>query len=97
MAERAKSITTEEAKGIDIDELLKRLSADKNGLSTSVAKDRLQKFLYGYNEITEKKEVRCSNFWIIFALLLFIAVAGFWQEKKADNAIELLKLKSEVT
>jgi len=47
--------------------------------------------------LREKKEVRCSNFWIIFALLLFIAVAGFWQEKKADNAIELLKQKSEVT
>jgi len=38
-----------------------------------------------------------TNFGIIFALLLFIAVAGFWQEKKADNAIELLKQKSEVT
>ena len=47
MAETAKSISTEEAKGIAIDELLKRLSADKSGLSTSVAKDRLQKFLYG--------------------------------------------------
>ncbi|NQE52344.1 hypothetical protein C5S29_02040 [ANME-1 cluster archaeon GoMg3.2] len=47
-------ITTEEAKSIDIEELLKKLSADKNGLSASVAKDRLQK--YGYNEITEKKE-----------------------------------------
>jgi len=34
---------------------LKRLSADKNWLSSSVAKDRHQKFLYGYNEITEKK------------------------------------------
>ena len=53
MAETAKSISTEEAKGIAIDELLKRLSADKNGLSTSVAKDRHQK--YGYNEITGKK------------------------------------------
>ena len=38
-----------------------------------------------------------TNFGIIFALLLFIAVVGFWQEKKADNAIELLKQKSEVT
>ena len=53
MAETANSITTEEAKGIDIEELLKTLSADKNGLSTSVAKDRLTK--YGYNEITGKK------------------------------------------
>jgi hypothetical protein len=50
MAETAKSISIDEAKGIDIDELLKRLSADKNGLSTSVAKDRHQKLLYGYND-----------------------------------------------
>ncbi|MEA1999636.1 MAG: cation-transporting P-type ATPase, partial [Euryarchaeota archaeon] len=46
-------ITTEEAKSIDIEELLKKLSADKKGLSASEAKDRLQK--YGYNGITEKK------------------------------------------
>jgi len=31
--------------------------------------------------------------WIISALLLLNAVVGFWQEKKADNAIELLKQK----
>ena len=39
-------ITTEEAKGIDIDieKLLKKLSADKNGLSASEAKDRLSFF-----------------------------------------------------
>jgi len=37
MAETDRSISTEEAKGIDIDEFLKRLSADKKGLSTSVA------------------------------------------------------------
>ena len=112
-------ITTEEAKSIDIEELLKKLSADKNGLSASVAKDRLQK--YGYNEITEKKESLLlkllSFFWgpipwmieaaailsaiihhwldfgVIFALLLVNAVVGFWQEKKADNAIDLLKQK----
>ncbi len=32
-----------------------------------------------------------DDFWIIFALLLLNAVVGFWQEHKADNAIELLK------
>ena len=37
MAETDRSISTEEAKGIEIDELLKILSADKKGLSTSVA------------------------------------------------------------
>jgi H+-transporting ATPase len=30
---------------------------------------------------------------VITALLLLNAVVGFWQEKKADNAIELLKQK----
>lgn len=34
-----------------------------------------------------------EDFWIIFALLLLNAVVGFWQEYKADNAIELLKQK----
>jgi H+-transporting ATPase len=34
-----------------------------------------------------------KDFYIIFALLLLNAVVGFWQEHKADNAIELLKQK----
>lgn len=34
-----------------------------------------------------------EDFWIIFTLLLLNAVVGFWQEHKADNAIELLKQK----
>jgi H+-transporting ATPase len=34
-----------------------------------------------------------EDFWIIVALLLLNAVVGFWQEHKADNAIELLKQK----
>jgi H+-transporting ATPase len=33
------------------------------------------------------------DFWIIFSLLVLNAVVGFWQEYKADNAIELLKKK----
>ncbi|MFQ5798603.1 MAG: plasma-membrane proton-efflux P-type ATPase, partial [Bacteroidota bacterium] len=32
-----------------------------------------------------------EDFWIIFVLLLVNAVVAFWQEYKADNAIELLK------
>jgi H+-transporting ATPase len=32
-----------------------------------------------------------EDFWIIFVLLLLNAAVGFWQEHKADNAIELLK------
>jgi H+-transporting ATPase len=34
-----------------------------------------------------------EDFWIIFSLLMVNAVVGFWQERKADNAIELLKQK----
>nr|CBH38177.1 hypothetical membrane protein [uncultured archaeon] len=33
------------------------------------------------------------DFWVIFALLLVNAVVGFIQEKKADDAIDLLKQK----
>jgi H+-transporting ATPase len=34
-----------------------------------------------------------EDFWIIFFLLMLNAIVGFWQEHKADNAIELLKQK----
>jgi H+-transporting ATPase len=34
-----------------------------------------------------------EDFWIIFVLLLLNAIVGFWQEHKAENAIELLKQK----
>jgi len=34
-----------------------------------------------------------EDFWIIFVLLLLNAAVGFWEEHKADNAIELLKQK----
>jgi len=34
-----------------------------------------------------------SAIWIIFVLLLLNASVGFWQEHKAENAIELLKKK----
>jgi H+-transporting ATPase len=110
-------LTTEDAKKADVDELSSKLSASKNGLSSSEAAKRLQQ--YGPNEIPEKKvnpSVKfLSYFWgpipwmievaaglsiviqhwddfgIIFTLLIVNAVVGFWQEHKADNAIELLK------
>ena len=34
-----------------------------------------------------------EDFWIIIIMLLLNAIVGFWQEYKADNAIELLKQK----
>jgi H+-transporting ATPase len=37
------------------------------------------------------------DFWIILMLLMLNAVVGFWQEYKADNAIELLKQKLALT
>jgi len=47
------SLTTEEAKKADIDELLKKLAASQKGLSSSEAEKRLQQ--YGPNEIQERK------------------------------------------
>jgi H+-transporting ATPase len=116
-------LSTEEAKKTDVTELLDKLSTSKTGLSSSEAKNRLEK--YGPNEIPEKKvnpiltflgyfwgpipwmiEIavvtsavigRWEDFGIIFALLMLNAVVGFWQEHKADNAIELLKQKLALT
>ena len=34
-----------------------------------------------------------EDFWVILVMLLLNAVVGFWQEHKADNAIEMLKKK----
>ena len=101
----------------DACKILASLSSSKNGLTTSNAVERLQKF--GPNEIPEKKKSPLVNFlknfwgpipwmieaavimslidqqwddfWIIFALLILNAVIRFWEEHKADNAIELLK------
>jgi H+-transporting ATPase len=112
-------VSTEDAKKTSIDELLKKLSSSKKGLSVSEARERIQQ--YGPNEILEKKvnpfikflgyfwgpipwmieaAVIMSaiihhwpDFWIILMLLMLNAVVGFWQEHKADNAIELLKQK----
>ena len=111
------SLTTEEAKKTNVDELLSKLSAGKGGLSSAEAEKRLVQ--YGPNEIQEKKVnpllkflhyfwgpipwmieaavvmsaviQRWPDFAIILTLLMVNAVVGSWQERKADNAIELLK------
>jgi H+-transporting ATPase len=110
-------VTTEEAKKVNIDELLQKLSSSERGLSTSEAHERLEKF--GPNEIFERKrhpivkfltyfwgpipwmiEIaiilsaiigRYEDFGVILALLFLNGTVGFWQEQKAENAIELLK------
>ncbi len=111
------SLTTEEAKKADINELFKTLAVDQRGLSSSEAEKRLKQ--YGPNEIQEKKVnpllkflryfwgpipwmieaavvmsaiiQRWPDFAIILTLLMVNAIVGSWQERKAGNAIELLK------
>jgi H+-transporting ATPase len=113
------SITTEDSKKLNADELFSKLDSSKKGLSSDEATKRVQE--YGLNEITEKKASSLRKFlgyfwgpipwmieaavimsaiiqhWpdfgIILMLLMLNAVVGFWQENKADNAIELLKQK----
>ena len=105
------------AQGLEIEDLLGKLSTTRQGLTSASAAERILE--YGYNEIPEKKPNPLLKFlryfwgpiplmieaaalisgviahWedlgIILVLLLLNAGIGFWQEKKADNAIELLK------
>ena len=112
-------ISVDEAKKTSVSELIQKLSSREEGLSSSEAKERLEK--YGYNEIAEKKTSPIvkffKRFWgpiawmleaavilsailgdiadfsIILTLLIVNSVVGFWEENKADNAIELLKKK----
>jgi H+-transporting ATPase len=112
-------INADEAKKSSFEELFKKLSSSKKGISSSKAQKRLQE--YGPNEISEKKVNPIIKFlkyfwgpmpwlievaiilsaiiqhWadlgIISTLLALNAAVGFWQEHKADNAIELLKEK----
>ena len=110
------SLTTEEAKKAKIDELLKKLLTNPNGLSSSEAEKRLHNMVlmkFRRKKLTHTKFLRYfwgpipwmieaavvmsaviqrwPDFAIILALLLVNAIVGSWQERKAGNAIELLK------
>ncbi|MFA5747443.1 MAG: cation-transporting P-type ATPase [Candidatus Paceibacterota bacterium] len=110
-------MNTEEAKKVSVDEIFRKFSSSKTGLSSQEAQKRLEE--NGPNEISEKKispllkflgyfwgpipwmiEIAAilsavirhwEDFGVIFAMLLINSMVGFWQEYKADNAIELLK------
>jgi H+-transporting ATPase len=81
------SLTTDEAKKADIDELLKKLSANQKGLSSSEAEKRRQQ--YGPNEIQEKKANPLKKFfgyfwgpipWMIEAAVVMSAVIQRWPD-----------------
>jgi len=80
-------LTTKEAKKADIDELLKQLSANQKGLSSSEAEKRLQQ--YGPNEIQEKKANPLKKFlgyfwgpipFMIEAALVMSAIIQRWPD-----------------
>ena len=80
-------IDMEEAKKTSIHELLKKLSSSKQGLSTSEAERRLQK--YGANEIPEEKVNPLIKFlsyfwgpipWMIEAAMIMSAIINHWTD-----------------
>jgi H+-transporting ATPase len=91
------ALTTEEAKKADIDEMLSRLTASKDGLSSPEAEKRLQQ--YGPNEIPERRANPLIKFlsyfwgpipWMIEAAVVMSAIIQRWE----DFAIILVLLMS---
>jgi H+-transporting ATPase len=81
------SLTIEDAKKADIDELLKKLAANQKGLSSSEAEKRLQQ--YGPNEIKEQKANPLKKFlgyfwgpipFMIEAAVIMSAVIQRWPD-----------------
>jgi H+-transporting ATPase len=109
--------SSEGTKKNEINQLMEKLSASTEGLSSSEVEKRLKQ--YGSNELPEKKENPVKKFlsyfwgpipwmievavimsaliqhWADFAIIALLlalnAIAGFWQEHQAGNAIEMLK------
>jgi H+-transporting ATPase len=80
-------LSTEDAKKANVDELLSRLRAGKDGLSSSEAEKRLQQ--YGPNDIPEKKENPLIRFltyfwgpipWMIEAAVIMSAIIQHWPD-----------------
>jgi H+-transporting ATPase len=80
-------LTTEEAKKASVDGLLSKLSASKDGLSSTEAEKRLQQ--YGPNEIPEKKVNPLLKFlryfwgpipWMIEAAVIMSAIIRHWPD-----------------
>jgi H+-transporting ATPase len=90
-------------KGLSRDEAQKRLARDGYNEIAERKRNPLLKFLgYFWGPIPWMIEVAAvlsaairhwEDFGLIVALLALNAVVGFWEEHKADNAIELLKKK----
>jgi H+-transporting ATPase len=80
-------LSTEDAKKANVDDLLGKLSASKDGLSSSEAAKRLQQ--YGFNDIPEKKENPLIKFltyfwgpipWMIEAAVIMSAIIQHWPD-----------------
>ncbi|MGB9978150.1 cation-transporting P-type ATPase [Methanobacterium sp.] len=80
-------MNADEAKNSSLEELLKKLSSNKMGISSSQAQKRLQE--YGPNEISEKKVNPILKFfkyfwgpmpWLIEVAIILSAVIQHWAD-----------------
>ncbi|HEX3014044.1 MAG TPA: plasma-membrane proton-efflux P-type ATPase, partial [Methanobacterium sp.] len=92
-----KVINADEAKKSSLEELLKKLSSDKGGISSSEAQKRLQE--YGSNEISEKKVNPLVKFikyfwgpmpWLIEVAIILSAAIQHWADLGIISALLIL-------
>ncbi|MFY1645199.1 cation-transporting P-type ATPase, partial [Methanoculleus bourgensis] len=81
------AISTDEARGMAVDDLYRSLSSRRDGLTRSEAEDRIRRF--GPNELPEKEESAVLKFfryfwgpipWMIEAALIISAAIGRWED-----------------
>ena len=81
------AISTDEARGMAVDDLYRALSSQREGLTRSEAEDRIKRF--GPNELPEKEESAVLKFlryfwgpipWMIEAALIISAAIGRWED-----------------